>query len=158
MNKTITIAPVRKSVVVKAAQARAFDVFTNGLDRWWPKTHGIGNAPLVQSIIEPFKGGRWYSKHQDGSEAVIGHMLLWEPPRRLVFSWEISPTWKPDSTVASEVEVHFIAEGPNMTRVEIEHRNFEALGQAGGEKMRSDVNSGWPGLLELFKQAAETKE
>jgi hypothetical protein len=63
MNKTIAIAPVRKSIIVKASQARAFDVFTRGLDRWWPKTHGIGNTPLVQSIIEPFTGGLWYSKH-----------------------------------------------------------------------------------------------
>jgi hypothetical protein len=61
-------------------------------------------------------------------------------------------------TVASEIEVNFIAEGANMTRIEVEHRKFEALGQAGGEKMRSDVNSGWPGLLELFKQAAESTE
>jgi hypothetical protein len=66
--------------------------------------------------------------------------------------------WKPDLTVASEVDVNFIAEGANMTRVEVEHRKFEALGQAGGEKMRSDVNSGWLGLLELFKQPAESTE
>ena len=116
MNKTIAIAPVTKSIVVKAPQARAFDAFTTGLDRWWPKTHGIGNAPLVQSIIEPFAGGRWYSKHQDGSEAVIGHMLVWQPPQRVVFSWEINAMWKPDLKVASEVEVNFIAEGANDAR------------------------------------------
>jgi uncharacterized protein YndB with AHSA1/START domain len=158
MNKTIAIAPVRKSIIVKASQARAFDVFTRGLDRWWPKTHGIGNTPLVQSIIEPFTGGRWYSKHEDGSEAVIGHMLIWEPPQRVVFSWEINAMWKSDLTVASEVEVNFNPESASTTRVEVEHRKFEMMGQPGGEKMRSDVNGGWPGLLELFKQAAEVPE
>ncbi len=155
MTKTIQIAPVNKTLVVKASQAKAFDVFTNGIDRWWPKSHGIGSTPVVQSIIEPRLGGRWYTRHADGSEAVVGHMRVWEPPHRIVFGWEINASWKPDSTVSSEVEVRFIAMDQNTTRVELEHRNFENLGKEGGEKMRSDVNGGWPGLLELYKQAAE---
>jgi len=155
MNREITIAPVRKTLKVNAPQARAFDVFTNGIDRWWPKAHGIGSAPIVQSIIEPRLGGRWYTRHADGSEAIVGHMRVWEPPHRIVFGWEINASWKPDSTVSSEVEVRFIAEDGNTTRVELEHRNFENLGKEGGEKMRSDVNGGWPGILELYKKAAE---
>ena len=86
---------------------------------------------------------------------MIGHFQVWEPPHRVVFSWEISASWKPDPSVASEVEVRFIAEGPNVTRVELEHRKFEALGQEAGEGMRGQVNGGWPGLLELFKTQAE---
>ena len=154
--QTIGIAPVKKTIVVNAPQAKAFEVFTSGIDRWWPKSHGIGGAPLKLSVIEPFKGGRWYSTHEDGSESTVGHMLVWEPPSRVVFSWEISAEWKPDATVASEVEVRFIAEGPNSTRVELEHRNFEALGQTGGEKMRSDVSGGWPALMEMFKVTADS--
>jgi uncharacterized protein YndB with AHSA1/START domain len=157
MSQTITIAPLRKTLTVNAAQAHAFDVFTNGIDRWWPKNHGIGNGPLVKSVIEPRKGGRWYTVHADGSEAVIGHMRVWEPPFRMVFSWAINANWKPDATVASEVEVTFTSEGPTVTRVELEHRNFEVLGQQGGEKMRSDVSGGWPTLLDLFKRAAEAR-
>src|SRR5665213_2590980 len=141
MSRTVTIAPVRKSLTVKAPQARAFEVFTAGIDRWWPKMHSIGTTALVQSVIEPFQGGRWYSKHEDGSEAVVGHVLVWEPPSRAVFSWEINASWKPDSTVASEVDVRFIAEGPGATRVELEHRKFEALGETDGEKMRSGVDN-----------------
>ena len=155
MSKTIEIAPVHKTVVVNAAQARAFDVFINGIDRWWPKSHGIGSGPIVKQIIEPRQGGRWYSTHEDGSEAVSGHVQVWEPPHRVLFSWEISAQWKPDPKVASEVEVRFIAEGPTRTRVELEHRKFEALGAEGGQTMRGAVNGGWPGLLELFKTAAE---
>jgi len=153
--KTIQIAPVNKVITVKASQAKAFDVFTNGIDRWWPKSHGIGNAPIVANIIEPYKGGRWYSTHEDGSEAVIGHMRVWEPPSRIVFGWEINAMWKPDKTVGSEVEVRFIAVDANTTRVEVEHRDFESLGQEGGQKMRDELNGGWPGILELYKKTAE---
>ncbi len=155
MTRTLVIAPVRKSLRVNAPQARAFEVFTAGIDRWWPKTHGIGTSPLLQAVIEPFQGGRWYGRHEDGSEVTSGHVLAWEPPARVMFSWEINAQWKPDSAVASEIEIHFIAEGPSVTRVELEHRGFEALGEEGGEKMRKDVDGGWPGLLELFRQAAE---
>ncbi|MBV8976694.1 MAG: SRPBCC family protein [Alphaproteobacteria bacterium] len=158
MDRTIAIAPVRKSLVVQAPQKRAFDVFTAKIDRWWPKTHHVGSAPVRLSAIEPFKGGRWYTTHEDGSEAVTGHVLVWEPPARVVFSWEINSQWKPDSTVASEVEVRFLAESERVTRVELEHRNFEVLGREGGEKMRSDVSGGWPTILELFKQVAEEVE
>jgi uncharacterized protein YndB with AHSA1/START domain len=155
MSKTIQIAPVIKSIIVNAAQARAFDVFTNGLDRWWPKAHSIGEAPIKRSIIEPRLGGRWFTQHEDGSEAVIGRMLVWEPPGRIVFSWDINAQWKPDTTVGSEVEVRFVAESPTRTRVELEHRKFESLGEEDGTRMRSGVDGGWPGILELFKAQAE---
>lgn len=152
---TFTIAPVRKSITVNAAQARAFDVFTSGINRWWPKAHSIGETPLKKSVIEPRKGGRWYSVHENGSEAVIGLMKVWEPPSRIVFSWDINSDWKADTTVGSEVEVRFIAEGPERTRVELEHRKFEAMGEAGGTQMRNQVDGGWPGLMEMFKAAVE---
>jgi uncharacterized protein YndB with AHSA1/START domain len=155
MTQMIAIAPVRKSVLVKAPQQKAFDVFTAGVDRWWPKTHGIGTSPLLQVVIEPYNGGRWFGKYGDGSEIPNGHVLVWEPPGRVVFSWEINSQWKADSSIASEVEIRFVAEGPASTRVELEHRKFEVLGKEDGEKMRSDVDGGWVGLLELFKNAAE---
>ena len=156
MTKTIQIAPVVKKITVNAAQARAFDVFTNGLDRWWPKTHNLGTAPITRSIIEPRLGGRWFTQHEDGSACVTGRMLVWEPPSRIVFSWDINARWKPDTTVGSEVEVRFVAEGPARTRVELEHRKFEAMGEEDGTKMRNGVDGGWPGILELFKTQAET--
>ena len=157
MNRTIQIAPVRKSVVVDATPAEAFDTFTAGIDRWWPKSHGIGTAPLVETIIEPRVGGRWYTKHADGSEAVVGHVSVWEPGARFVVSWEVSAEWKPDARAAfaSEVDVRFSAAGAGQTRVDLEHRNFERMGQAPGEKMRNGVDSGWPGLLALYANATQ---
>ena len=152
MSTTIQIAPVRKSVVVDATPAEAFDTFTAGIDRWWPKSHGIGAAPLVESVIEPRVGGRWYTKHADGSEAVVGHVSVWQPGERFVVSWEISADWKPDARVAlaSEVEVRFTAEAAARTRVDLEHRNFERMGQQPGEKMRNGVDNGWPAILALY--------
>jgi uncharacterized protein YndB with AHSA1/START domain len=155
MTKTFSIAPVRKTLIVNASQAHAFDVFTNRLDSWWPKGHGIGATPVKQSLIEARKGGRWYTTHEDGSETVVGHMRVWEPPHRIVFSWEVSADWKPDPSVASEVEIIFTAQSAGTTRVELEHRNFEALGQENGERMRGSVDGGWPGLLEIFRKQAE---
>ncbi|MBV8341501.1 MAG: SRPBCC family protein [Gammaproteobacteria bacterium] len=160
MNRTIEIAPVRKSLVVDASPPQAFAVFTAGINRWWPKSHGIGAAPITESCIEPFVGGRWYTRHEDGSDAVIGHVRVWQPGERLVVSWEISADWKPDPrpAVSSEVEVRFRPEAGGRTRVDLEHRNFERMGAAGGEKMRKDVDGGWPHLLELYAQNVSQTE
>ena len=155
MTRTVTIAPVRKSIRVKASQAHAFDVFTAGLGSWWPRQHSIGTTPLKTPVIEPRLGGRWYELGEDGSQADVGKILVWDPPRRLVVSWDINSNWKPDPTVSSEVEVRFTADGPDATLVELEHRKFEQLGAQAGEKMRKDVDGGWPGLLEMFKARAE---
>ncbi|HEX4301986.1 MAG TPA: SRPBCC family protein [Rhizomicrobium sp.] len=155
MTKSFSIAPVRKTLTVNAAQAHAFDVFTKGIDRWWPPEHRLAESPVKQQVIEPHVGGRWYTIHQDGSETLTGIMLAWEPPDRFVFSWNINAQWKPDTTVGSEVEVRFIAESPSVTRVELEHRKFESLGEEGGTRMRNGVDGGWPGILDLFKKEAE---
>jgi len=160
VNRTIEIAPVRKSVVVDASPSQAFAVFTAGIDRWWPKSHGIGATPIRESVIEPFVGGRWYTRHEDGSDIVIGHVRVWQPAERLVVSWEVSADWKPDPRPAftSEVEVRFAADAGGGTRVELEHRNFERLGAASGEKMRKGVDGGWPHLLNLYAKEASNKE
>jgi uncharacterized protein YndB with AHSA1/START domain len=155
MTLTITIAPVRKSIRVKASQARAFEVFTSGLGRWWPRTHSIGTAPVKAVVMETRLGGRWYQLGEDGSQATVGKILLWEPPNRFVISWDINSQWKADLTVSSEVEVRFVADGPDATLVELEHRKFEQMGAQAGEKMRGDVDGGWPAMLEHFRTEAE---
>jgi uncharacterized protein YndB with AHSA1/START domain len=157
MASTIQIAPVKKTITVAASQAHAFDVFAGGIDRWWPKSHSIGEGPALKIVIEPRKGGRWYSSHENGSEAVNGHVLAWEPPGRLVLSWEISAQWKPDPRLRSEIELNFIAEGPKTTRVELLHHKFETMGEEDGKIMRDTVDGpmGWSGLLEAFRKEAE---
>jgi uncharacterized protein YndB with AHSA1/START domain len=153
MNRTVKIAPVRKRLHVDAPPEHAFHVFTARLGRWWPKTHHIGPS-LADALIEPRQGGQWVEIANDGSRTRVGEVLVWEPPRRFVVTWNVSSAWKPDTTVASEVEVRFAASG-NGTVVELEHRNFEALGPDGGPSLRKDVDGGWPKLLDFYKQEAE---
>jgi len=155
MTTTVRIAPVRKSIRVNASAAHAFDVFTSGLGRWWPLEHGIGKTPRKGAVMETRLGGRWYELADDGTQTNIGKIIVWEPPLRFVMTWDINSQWKPDTTVSSEVEVKFIPDGANVTRVELEHRKFERMGAEAGESMRKDVDGGWPALLELFKNAAE---
>lgn len=148
-------APVRRSVRVAAAPERAFEVFTAGIGRWWPKTHHIGAADPETFVIEPRQGGRWYERGVDGRECEIGRVLVWEPPARLVLAWQLTHDWKFDPDLVTEVEVTFIAEGTNATRVELEHRHLERFGaQADAVRAIYDSPSGWPGLLELFAACA----
>ncbi len=155
MTQTITIAPVRKTIRVNASAARAFDVFTAGLGKWWPRDHGIGKLPMKEAVMEPRLGGKWYELAEDGSRADVGKIIVWEPPQRFVMTWDINSQWKPDTTVGSEVEVRFVAEGASVTRVELEHRKFEQLGAEGGAKLRRDVDGGWPTMLERFRNHIE---
>ena len=138
MTVTVTIAPVRKSIRVNASRDHAFEVFTSGLGRWWPRKATIGKSPLKMAVMEPRLGGRWYELGEDGSQTEVGKVL-----------------WQPDTTVSSEVEVRFTAERADATVVELEHRKFERLGAEGGASLRKDVDGGWPGMLEHFKREAE---
>jgi len=159
INKTIVPAPVRKSVRVGAPPERAFKVFTDGIGRWWPKTHHIGAADLDALVIEPKAGGRWYERGVDGSECDVGKVLVWEPPARLVLAWQLTADWKFDPGLITEVEVRFLADGANATRVELEHRDLERYGErADGVRATIDSSEGWNGILQLFKQAAEQSE
>ena len=152
MNKRIVAAPVRKTITVNTSQAKAFDVFVGRLDKWWPRDHHIGKAPMKEAIIERKQGGRWYEKGEDGSECDWGKVLAYEPPARIVLSWHLNSQFHFDETVVSEVEVRFIAAGANQTRVELEH-SIEA---ADAEGIRAGVDSprGWGLLLELYANAA----
>lgn len=149
--RTINVAPVRKSVRVNADAARAFEVFTAGLSRWWPRTHHIGGAPLQAAILEPRVGGRWYERGEDGSECEWGRVLVWEPPARVVLAWQIDTQFKYDPACVSEVEIRFVAESAQVTRVELEHRNIERLGAGAGEfRTRVDAPNGWSGILAQY--------
>jgi uncharacterized protein YndB with AHSA1/START domain/quinol monooxygenase YgiN len=131
-----TSISVSRSIVVDAPQERCFETFVN-MTSWWPlATHTIGDAPARASIVQTRAGGRWYGIDKHGDEHEIGRVLAYEPPNRLLLSWEISCAWKHDASVASEVEVRFIPESAQRTRIELEHRNLEAYGE-GAEAART---------------------
>jgi uncharacterized protein YndB with AHSA1/START domain len=149
--RTITPAPVRKSLVVEAPPELAFEVFVNRFGLWWPKSHHIGAADPETFVIEPRAGGRWFERGVDGSECDVGKVKVFEPPSRLVLDWQLSAEWKFDSELHTDVEVRFTAVGQDRTRVELEHRNLERFGDR-AEAMRGQIDApgGWGGLLELF--------
>jgi uncharacterized protein YndB with AHSA1/START domain len=138
---------------VNASPERAFEVFTADFDSWWPRSHHIGKSPMTKALIEAGKGGRCYAEQQDGTESDWGSVLLWDPPRRFVISWQITGNWEfePDIAKSSEVEIRFTPEAGGKTRVDLEHRHFERL-TSGGAEMRTGVNGegGWGPLLEAY--------
>ena len=152
---------VSTSVVVDAPVERAFAVFTEDMDSWWPKEHHVLQAPLERMVFEPEVGGRITDVGTDGSECHWARVLAYEPPHRVVFSWDISLQWQIESDPAktSEVEVTFVAEGPARTKVVIEHRHIDRHGE-GWESMRDAVGSdgGWKvGLGALAQRVAQEK-
>jgi uncharacterized protein YndB with AHSA1/START domain len=155
MSTQIRPAPVRKSIFVNAPQDHAFEVFTSGIGRWWPKSHKIGDVDLDRPVIEPIAGGRWYQLGVDGSECDIGKVQLWDPPARLVLIWQLTPEFAYDPDLITEVEVLFIPESDG-TRIDLEHRDLERMGEK-ADAMRETVSGpgGWPALLQLFADAAQ---
>jgi len=146
---------VRKNVTVDAPIEKAFRVFTDGFDSWWPRSHHIGGAEVRRAVIEGRQGGRWYEIGDDGSECDWGRVLVWDPPARLVLAWQIDGTWHFNAELVTEVEVRFEAEGPGRTRVELEHRNLDRFGEAQDEmRSRFDSDGGWHGLLAKFAEVA----
>lgn len=154
--RTISPAPVRKSVTVKADIARAFEVFTAGMTRWWNPSNKIGPADFREAVIEPRVGGRWYEIDTDGSECDWGRVLAWDPPHRILIDWQISGEWAFDPSLHTEFEVRFSAVEGGGTLVEVEHRNLERFGEAAGE-ISSTFKSegGFAGMLKTYKKVVE---
>jgi len=150
MSRTITLAPIRKTIRVKAPIAYAFEVFTSGLTRWWPHDHGVGKRPIAKVLMEPRLGGRWLEISKDGTETPVATITHWEPPHRVVIAWKVNP----DAAAPTEIEVRFSPEG-DVTRVELVHHKFETMGAEAGASMRRDVDRGWPGLIARFVAEAE---
>ncbi len=148
-----TIAVVRRRISVQAPIERAFTVFTERFGDFKPPEHNLLKAPIAETVFEPRVGGHIYDRGADGSECRWARILAYEPPDRVVFSWDISPQWQietaPEHT--SEVEVRFIAEAPGRTRVELEHRAIDRHGpgwQAVADGVSNDA--GWPLYLNRY--------
>jgi uncharacterized protein YndB with AHSA1/START domain len=150
-------ASVQTQIVVEVPIDRAFSIFTEKFDSIKPREHNMLAVDIAETVFEPREGGRIYDRGVDGSECQWARVLAFEPPNRVAFSWDISPQWQiesdPDKT--SEVEVQFISETPERTRVELEHRNLDRHGE-GWEGMREGVRSGdgWPLYLQRFAELA----
>jgi uncharacterized protein YndB with AHSA1/START domain len=153
MTTEVLQTSIRTEVVVDAPIDRAFRTFTEDFDRIKPRDHNMLEVDIAESVFEPREGGRVYDRGVDGSECQWARVLAYEPPQRIVFSWDISPQFQIESDLAktSEVEVRFIAETPERTRVELEHRNLDRHGEGWeGERDAVGGEGGWPLYLERF--------
>jgi uncharacterized protein YndB with AHSA1/START domain len=146
---------VRNSIVVEAPIERAFSVFTDGFGSFKPREHNLLEVEIAETVFESHVGGHIYDRGVDGSECHWARVLAFEAPNRVVFSWDISPQWQIESDLdkTSEVEVRFIAEAADRTRVELEHRNLDRHGP-GWEAARDGVaaDQGWPLYLARFAE------
>ena len=144
---------VQTQVVVEAPIERAFSVFTEDFGRFKPPEHNMLEVEIAETVFEPHVGGHLYDRGVDGSECRWARVLAYEPPNRVVFSWDISPQWQIETDLdkTSEVEVRFVAEAPERTRVELEHRNLDHHGD-GWEGLGGAIGSegGWPLYLQRF--------
>ena len=166
MANIVEEAVVRKSVRVQVPIERAFSVFVEHMETWWPATHHIGKTAFEAIFVEPRIGGRWYERDVAGNLKDWGTVLAWDPPYRVTFSWHVGPghdqpDWvcDPDLAKASEVEIRFSAEGPATTLVELEHSKFERHGE-GYQELRKifDGPGAWGHILELYGNKVDGKE
>jgi uncharacterized protein YndB with AHSA1/START domain len=150
----VVVEPIRKQITVAVPQATAFEVFTAGMGGWWNPQYRIGAEPMADVIVEPTPGGRWYERGEHGAECDWGRVLAWEPTDRLVLDWQITADWKHDPALHTELEIRFVPDGAASTRVELEHRGLEALGdQAASMHAIFDSPGGWSGLLARYVEA-----
>ena len=148
-------AIVRHRVHVPAPIAEAFEVFTRRFGDFKPREHNMLRSEIVETVFEPRVGGHIYDRAKDGSECRWARIIAFDPPDRVVFSWDIGPTWQVETEpeLTSEVEVRFFAEGPELTRVELEHRNIDRHGP-GWQSVRDGVGAdgGWPLYLQRYAE------
>jgi uncharacterized protein YndB with AHSA1/START domain len=148
---------IKTDVVVDAPRERAFRVFTERFDQIKPREHNMLQVDIAESVLESRSGGRVYDRGVDGSECQWGRVLAYEPPARIVFTWDISPHWQIETDLnrASEVEVRFSEETPGRTRVTLEHRHLDRHGD-GWQGLREGVagDQGWPLYLTRYAEQA----
>lgn len=149
---------VHAEITLNVPLERAFNLFVGRFDHIKPREHNMLAVDIAASVFEPKIGGRVYDRGVDGSECQWGRVLAFEPPRRLVFSWDISPQWQIETDPArtSEVEIKFVSEGESRTRIELEHRHLDRHGE-GWQGLAAGVrgDQGWPLYFERYAQAAQ---
>jgi hypothetical protein len=139
---------------VKAPLVLTFGIFTSGLSRWWPASLVIGKPPRKRVLLEPRLGGRWFEISQDETRTVVARIIVWEPPDRAVFLWQVNSNLQADKDVKSQVDVRF--EMNEGTLVELTH-DFDLMSVDTGAKLREAFQNLWPPLLGRFATRVESE-
>lgn len=159
MTRKAASTEVRVEVTVKAPVGRAFQLFTERANDWWPRAYRLGKADRTGLVIEPRVGGRWYEEGVDGSSCDWGRVLAWDPPHGLTLAWQIGVGFVPetDPERSSRVDIRFAEHTPGRTTLTLVHSGFERHGE-GWESLREGVahDGGWPGILATFTGVADS--
>ena len=154
-----TVQPVRREVVVDCDAQRAFDLFTADMTSWWPKQHHIGSTPIAEIVIEPHPGGRWYTRHEDGTETNTGFVVVYDRPGpdqqgHFSVTWQVGADWTYQPDLVTTIDVRFIEEEPGRTRVALEHRDLDNFGEH-AEQMKNvfEADDAWTGTLANYVAA-----
>lgn len=151
----MSIAPILRTVRVKAPPAQAFELFATRMADWWPRGRTIGRNPHVEIVIEPRTEGRWFERDAEGNETQWGKVLAWDPPSRLLLAWQIDTQWRYDPGLLTEVELTFAAAEGGGTLVTLEHRRLERFG-ADAVPHSEKLRGGWPTHLDDFARFADS--
>jgi uncharacterized protein YndB with AHSA1/START domain len=143
------VDPVRVEARVRRSIDDAFDLFTRDVGAWWPLDRAsFGGDRALEVHFEPYVGGRFYERYTDGEEHTAGRVLRWDPPNCVAFTWQHDEWPAP-----TEVDVRFVVEAALVTRVELEHRAWNRLGDRAAQ-MREMYNNGWPTVIGCFESLA----
>jgi uncharacterized protein YndB with AHSA1/START domain len=153
----MTIAPVCLTVHTKAAPAQAFEIFTKKMGRWWPRGSTVAAHPHDDVVVEPRVAGRWFERDADGRETQWGHVLVWDPPSRLVLAWQLGSDRKYDPSLITEVEIRFAPTPQGGTNVMLEHRNLERFRKDADHRAVA-IGEGWSLMLSKYREFIEAIE
>lgn len=153
----MSIAPIVKSVTIKATPSRCFELFTSRMGDWWTKGTTIGRGHHKALVVEPKVGGRWYEVDSEDKVLQWGEVDAWEPPHRLLLAWRLGPSFAYDPNFRTDVEITFKDAGAGQTLVTLEHRNLERFGQD-AEKIRAMLERGWIGHMEKVATFIESEK
>jgi uncharacterized protein YndB with AHSA1/START domain len=152
-----SIDAIRREITVTVDPANAFEIFTADMTSWWPSDHHIGSAPIERIVVEPREGGRWYTRHEDGTETSTGFVAAWQPPTRLVITWQIGADWKYNPDLVTSVEVRFEPTDDGRTLVTLEHRGLEAYGADAAAMVETFEDPGaWTATLAAYAAEANS--
>ncbi|WP_240771870.1 metalloregulator ArsR/SmtB family transcription factor [Nocardia sp. CS682] len=159
MSTPASIPVISGTVTVDVPLEHAFKFFTESFGSWWPTVFHIGQVDMADGVIEPREGGRWFEKGVDGSECDWGRVIAWDPPNKIVLTWQINGmfAFDADPDHASEIEIRFAPEGPDQTKVDVEHRNIERLVQGQGVYDGINQGGGWQANLDAYAAALANK-
>ena len=147
MSTTEALAAIQKTITVDASVETAFETFTRRMSDWWPRESHSIFADREAVVFDERVGGRVYERAADGQEADWADVIAWEPPHRFVLRWRVNPERGP-----TEVEVRFAPENGG-TRVELEHRGWDAIGDVQG---RANYDTGWEFVLGRYSDAFQS--